>query len=40
MFGKYFYFVVLVNVIINVKSQAEYDDYGDDDVVQQSTRAG
>jgi hypothetical protein len=32
---KYFYVVICLNIIVNVKSQSQYDDYGDDDAQQQ-----
>jgi len=35
MFWKYFYLVICLNIILSVKSQSQYDDYGDYDAEQQ-----
>jgi hypothetical protein len=35
MYWKYFYLVICLNIIVNIKSQSQYDDYGDYDAEQQ-----
>jgi len=34
MYLKYFYLVICLNIIVNVKSQSNYDDYSDDEAEQ------
>jgi hypothetical protein len=39
MSSKYLYLVICLSIIVNIKSQAQDDDYGDYDAEQQ-TRTG